>query len=109
MKTTRTLLLAGMMAVFCRSTASGQIIYSNNFALGTGVNISNTPPTLANTYAGGISSARWLDVNGSATTHGVLLDNGINTSAQADYWALKFTPQDGHVYLLTVVLGKSVD
>jgi hypothetical protein len=104
MKTTRTLLPAAM-ALFCCSIANAQIIYSNNFALGTGVNISNTPPTLANTYAGGISNAVWLDVNGSATTHGILLDNGINMSGPADYWALKFTPQDGHVYLLTVVLG----
>ena len=48
-------------------------------------------------------------MNGSATTHGLLLDNGINTSAQADYWALKFTPQDGHVYLLTVVMGFTND
>ena len=87
MKTTRTLLLAGI-TLFCCSLANAQIIYSNNFALGTGVNISNTPPTLANTYAGGTSSARWLDVNGSATTHGLLLDNGINTSAQADYCAI---------------------
>ena len=50
-------------------------------------------------------SAVWLDVNGSATTHGLLLDNGINTSFQADYWALPFKAQSGHVYLLTVVLA----
>ena len=95
MKTTINLLLAVMVmftALRC-SIGSAQIIYSNNFS-GTGINISNTAPTYAATYAGGSSSAVWLDVNGSATAHGFLLDNGINTSPQADYWALPFKPQD---------------
>ena len=93
-----------MMAAFFCTAANAQIIYSNNFS-GTGVNISNTPPTYAATYAGGSSSAVWLDVNGSATTHGFLLDNGINNSPQADFWALPFKAQTNHVYLLTVVLA----
>ena len=99
------LLLAGMMASLCSSMASAQIIYSNNFSLGTGVNISNTPPTYAADYAGGSSSAVWLDVAGSATTHGPLLANGIDESPQSDFWALPFKPQTNHVYLLTVVFG----
>src|SRR5258707_3045269 len=107
MKTTRNLLMAGIiMGVFCCSVANAQIIYSNNFALGTGVNISNTPPTLANTYAGGISSARWLDTVGNFAAHNPLLDNCINTSTTPfSYWALPFTPQAGHVYLLAVNLA----
>jgi hypothetical protein len=110
MKTTANLLQAAIMivvAAFCCSIGNAQIIYSNNFALGTGVSISNTPPTYAATYAGGISNALWLDVNGSAKAHGPLLDNGIDTdtSINPDYWALPFKPVTGHVYLLTVVLG----
>ncbi|HXI72252.1 MAG TPA: LamG domain-containing protein [Verrucomicrobiae bacterium] len=110
MKTTANLqraIIMIMFTAFCCSIGNAQIIYSNNFALGTGVNISNTPPTYAATYAGGISSARWLDVNGSANTHGPLLDNGINNnnSIYPNYWALPFKPQTNHVYLLTVVLG----
>ncbi len=102
MKITKTLLAAGMTALFCCSIGKAdQIVYSNNFALGTGVNISNTLPTFANTYAGGTSTARWLDT-GSSSTHGVLLDNGIDTSASINYWCLPFTPQSNFVYLLTV-------
>lgn len=66
------------------------------------MNISNTAPTVANTFAGGNSSARWLDVLGVNNTHGPLLDNGIDTCTAVAYWALPFTPQSGHVYLLTV-------
>ncbi|HTV39742.1 MAG TPA: LamG domain-containing protein [Candidatus Sulfotelmatobacter sp.] len=97
-------LLGGIMALLCSSMASAQIIYSNNFSLGAAVNISNTPPTYAASYAGGSSSAVWLDVAGSATTHGPLLANGIVDSGPDDFWALPFKPQTNHVYLLTVVL-----
>lgn len=105
MKITLKLLFVGILAALCCSVGNAQIIYSNNFSLGTGVNISNTPPTYAATYAGGSSSAVWLDVNGSATAHGTLLDNGIVNSVQSDYWALPFKPQTNHVYLLTVILA----
>jgi hypothetical protein len=105
MKTTRNLLLSVIMTVFCCSLGKADnIIYSNNFALGTGVNISNTPPTVANTYAGGISSAVWQDIDGTFNTSGPLLDTGIDNCSQIDYWALPFTPQTNHVYLLTVNL-----
>jgi hypothetical protein len=104
MKKITNFLLGAMMAAFFCTAANAQIIYSNNFS-GTGINISNTAPTYAATYAGGSSSAVWLDVNGSATTHGFMLDNGIMTSPQVDYWALPFKPQTNHVYLLTVVLA----
>ena len=57
MKTTKKLLAAGMTALFCCSMAKAQIIYSNNFSLGAAVNITNTPPTVANSYAGGTSNA----------------------------------------------------
>jgi hypothetical protein len=111
MKTNLNLSLAAILTAFCCSIGNAQIIYSNNFALGTGVNISNTPPTYAATYAGGRSDAVWLDVNGSALPHGPLLDNGIdnNDSINPDYWALPFKPETNHVYLLTVVLGFTND
>jgi len=57
MKTTANLLRAAIMIVLtalcCSVGKADGIIYSNNFALGTGVNISNRPPTYAATYAGG--------------------------------------------------------
>lgn len=105
MKKITNFLLGAMMAAFFCTAANAQIIYSNNFSLGTGINISNTAPTFAATYAGGSGSAVWLDVNGSGTTHGFLLDNGIDTSPQPAFWALPFKAQTNHVYLLTVVLG----
>lgn len=106
MKKTSNLLLAGILAAFGCSIGNAQIIYSNNFALGTGVDISNTPPTVANSYAGGSSTARWVDVYGASnpSSGGVLLDNGVNLCPNGDYFNLPFKPQVGHVYLLTVSL-----
>jgi hypothetical protein len=92
------------MTAFCCTLGHAQIIYSNNFALGMGVSISNTAPTLANTYAGGTSGARWTDTIGQYNTAGVLLDNGVNLCAGGDYWCLPFKPTNGYVYLLTVNL-----
>jgi hypothetical protein len=105
MKTTANLLRAIIMIVFtafCCSIGNAQIIYSNNFALGTGVNISNRPPTYAATYAGGISSAHWQDIRGTFNTFGPMLDNGIDTCSQRNYWCLPITPEFGHIYLLDV-------
>ena len=103
MKTTVKLLLAVTMAAFCCSIGKADnIIYSNNFSLGTGVNISNTPPTVANSFAGGTNTAVWQDTDGTFNTHGPLLDTGIDNCAQIDYWALPFTPQSNFIYLLTV-------
>src|SRR6185437_4620963 len=104
MKTRLNLLLAGIVAVFYCSIGNAQIIYSNNFSLGTGVDISNTTPTVANSYAGGTNTARWVDLYGALNPSpgGVLLDNGVNLCPNGDYWNLPFIPQPGHIYLLTV-------
>lgn len=105
MKTMTKLLLLGMMSVFgCSLAKADTIIYSNNFALGTGVDINGTAPTVANSVAGGTNTARWLDVDGVNNTSGPLLDTGLDTCAQVDYWALPFTPQTNFIYLLTVNL-----
>jgi hypothetical protein len=99
MKKNRNLLVAGMMALFCCSIGSAQIIYSNNFALGGAVTISNTPPTVANSYAGGTNKATWLDV--LTNESGALLANGLDNSPNPTSWILPFVPQSGYIYLLT--------
>lgn len=98
--TIRNVLLAGVM-MFCCSIGKAQIIYSNNFSLGTSVNISNTPPTIANTYAGGTNTAAWIDVLGTNDT-GALLANGVDSCTNlGDSFLLPFIPQSGYIYLLT--------
>jgi hypothetical protein len=99
MKTNLNLLLAGIITSFCCSIGNAQIIYSNNFALGGAVNISNTPPTVANSFAGGTNNAVWLDALGINDT-GSLLANGSVTSTLGNSWLLPFTPQAGYIYLL---------
>ena len=102
MKTKFKILLTVLTAVFCCSMADAQIVYSNNFSLGGTGNISNTPPTVANTYAGGTNTAVWNDVLGPNDT-GDLQANGLDTTTVGgDSWVLPFTPQTNHVYLLTV-------
>lgn len=103
MKTTLKLLLAGIMAVFCGSIGHAQIIYSNNFALGAAINITNTPPTAAFSVAGGTNTATWNDAVGTNNPN-PLLANGVQTSALGDSYLLPFTPQTGHVYLLAASL-----
>ncbi|HTV42402.1 MAG TPA: glycosyl hydrolase family protein [Candidatus Sulfotelmatobacter sp.] len=103
MKTTRNLLLAGMILLFCFSIGNAQIVYSNNFALGGATNIWGAAPTVANSYAGGASSATWNDALGTNDT-GDLLANGSDTSALGDSWLLPFNPQPGYVYTLTASL-----
>lgn len=100
MKTTLKLLLTAIVAVFCCSIGNAQIIYSNNFALGGSGNISNMPPTLANTYAGGTNTALWLDALGTNDT-GALFANGTVSCTQGDSWLLPFVPQTNNIYLLT--------
>ena len=100
MKTKLILRMTVLAAVFCGSMANAQIIYSNNFALGAAVNISNTPPTVANTYAGGTNSATWNDALGVNDT-GDLLANGVDNTPLGDSWLLPFVPQSGHIYLVT--------
>ncbi|HEY4415056.1 MAG TPA: LamG-like jellyroll fold domain-containing protein [Verrucomicrobiae bacterium] len=101
MKTTVTLLAAVMMTAFSCFVGHAQIIYSNNFSLGAAVNISNTPPTLASSFAGGTNTAKWTDVLG-INNPGALLANGSEaaTTTFGDSFLLPFVPQAGHVYLL---------
>jgi hypothetical protein len=100
MKATLNSLLIGIVTVFCCSIGSAQIIYSNNFALGGTGNISNTPPTVANSYAGGTNAATWNDVIG-INNSGSLLANGTDNTATSDSWLLPFVPQSNHIYLLS--------
>jgi len=100
MKKTLNSLLIGILAAFCCSTGSAQIIYSNNFSLGGTGNISNTPPTVANSYAGGTSIATWNDVLGFNNA-GSLLANGTDNTTTGDSWLLPFKPEAGHIYLVT--------
>jgi len=103
MKTTRNLLLAGVIALFCCFIGNAQIIYSNNFVSGGATNISGTAPTVANNYAGGVSSATWNDALGTNDT-GALLANGIDSTTLGDSWLLPFYPQSGYVYTLAASL-----
>lgn len=89
--------------MFCCSIGNAQIIYSNNFTLGGAGNISNTPPTLANNFAGGTNTATWNDVLGFNNS-GSLLANGTDNTTVGDSWLLPFKPQSGHIYLLSAVV-----
>lgn len=95
------LLWTGMIAVLSCSIGNGQIIYSNNFALGGPGNISNTPPTVANTYAGGTNNAVWTDALGPNDS-GYLAANGVDNCTLGDSWILPFIPTNGHIYRLDV-------
>jgi hypothetical protein len=109
MKTMRNLLLVGIAAAFCCSIGNAQIIYSNDFTIGSGNIISGTSvPTVANTFAGGSSSATWRDALGTHDT------NSVGTQL---YWGadgtvpgtpnsllLPFSPQSGNTYLLTATV-----
>jgi hypothetical protein len=108
MKTTLKLLLVGILAVLRCSLVNAQIIYSNNFSLGGTGNISNTPPTVANNYAGGTNTAAWNDVLGTHDS-GSLQANGLDNTTLADSWLLPFTPQSGHIYLLTATVTFTSD
>jgi hypothetical protein len=100
MKTTLKSMLVVVLAALCCSAGTAQIIYSNNFALGAAVNISNTPPTVANSFAGGTNIAVWSDALGTNNT-GALLANGLDNSTLGSSWLLPFTPQSGYIYVLT--------
>ncbi len=98
MKAMRNLLLAGMILLFCRSMGQAQLVYSNAF-IGGAVNINQTAPTMANDFAGGISSALWNSVNNSATSY-LYKDGSIGATANSVL--LPFAPEAGYVYTLTV-------
>jgi len=95
--------LAGIMTAFGCSVANAQIVYDNNFSLGSAVNIDQTAPTTANDYAGGTSSALWSDALGVNDT-GMLTADGVNSDTQGNSWTLPFTPEAGYVYNLTATL-----
>ena len=75
MKTTKNLLVAGMMAVFCCSIGNAQVNYSNSLAgstliysnsfTGGAVNITNTRPDYAVSLFGGTNNAVWIDAGGN--------------------------------------------
>ena len=67
------------------------------------MNIYGTAPTVANTFAGGTSTATWNDALGVNDT-GALLANGIDTTTSGDSWLLPFTPLPGYLYTLTASL-----
>ena len=105
MKITKKVLAAGITALFCCSIGNAQIIYSNNFSLGGTNNITNTPPTTANSYAGGTNTAVWVDALGTNDT-GYLQANGLdNTTVAGTSWLLPFKPQTNYVYLLTATVN----
>lgn len=95
-RTTRNLLLAGMMPLFLCSFGRAQTIYSNTFN-GGAVNINQQTPTLATDDAGAASSAIWKDAANST----MLFANGTVNTAAGDSVLLPFTPENGYIYTLT--------
>ncbi|HTB84228.1 MAG TPA: LamG domain-containing protein [Candidatus Sulfotelmatobacter sp.] len=104
MKQTLNMLLALLLVTFGCSIANAQIIYSNNFLIGSSVNITDLPPTVANSYAGGTNTAVWWDTLGTGDTAD-LQDNGIDTTTASTSWVLPFSPTNGYVYLLTATVS----
>jgi hypothetical protein len=93
------MLLTGIVAAFGCSLAHAQTIYSNNFSLGGAVTINGTTPTLANTFAGGTTSATWTSVIGVNDTSASLANGKVDASQNSVL--LPFTPQSGYLYTLT--------
>ncbi|HEV2453688.1 MAG TPA: hypothetical protein VGY98_05475, partial [Verrucomicrobiae bacterium] len=58
MRFTKSLLIAGVIGLFCSSLGNAQIIYSNVFN-GSAVSLNGTAPSVANSIGGGLNSARW--------------------------------------------------
>ncbi len=96
MKTTRKLLLAGIMPFFLCSLGHAQTIYSNTFN-GEATNINQKAPTLAIDDAGAASSAIWKDAANST----MLYANGTVNTTEGDSVLLPFTPENGYIYTLT--------
>lgn len=86
------------MVVFCRSIVNAQIIYSNVFN-GGAVTINGTAPTMANSFAGGINSARWICTTTNGVNATVFANGTIDTNPGCAL--LPFTPQSGCVYFLS--------
>lgn len=97
MKTTKTLLLTGAIVALCCSIGNAQsTIYSQTFS-GGATTINGTAPTVANTYAGGSSSALW---SYTGTSNLFLMANGT-LDGNSGSALLNFTPQAGFYYTLT--------
>jgi hypothetical protein len=114
MKTTLTLLLAGIMTAFFCSIGNAQISYSNslvgatliysNAFNGGAVNITNTPPNYAVSLFGGTNNAVWIDAGGSGDTN-ALYANGVIGTGQGDSWLLPFKARTNYVYTLTATVN----
>jgi alpha-glucosidase len=91
-----------MVTAFGCSMGSAQIIYSNYFN-GEEVTLSETAPTVANSFAGGINSAHWICTFTNGVDGTVLADGAIATNAGCAF--LPFTPQSGHIYYMTASLA----
>jgi hypothetical protein len=113
MKTTKNLLLAGMLAAFGCSIANAQVnyssaltysgatlIYSNAFN-GPAVTVDGTPPTVANSILGGSSSAIWNVVSNNAAA-GAYLNQDGTIGLLGNSYLLPFTPKTNYIYVLTV-------
>ena len=104
MKITSTLLLTGMMATFCCSIVSAQIIYSNDFTSGEAVTLNGVAPTVANNYAGGTNTAHWFFV--TTNNDDELLANGVINASTRNSVLLPFTPQPGSYYFMTASVNE---
>jgi hypothetical protein len=102
MKAIINMLLAGMITAFCCSIGKAQTIYYQDFTSGSGTTLHGTAPTLANSFAGGSSSATWNVLSNSATAF-VHTDGTIG--ANQNTALLSFTPTSGYVYTLTATLS----
>lgn len=114
MKKTIHLLLAGTMALLCGSIGKAQIVFSNPVQTiysqsfnGSAVTINGTAPTVANSVAGGSSTAKWICTytnNLPAPTNGTVLGDGT-IATNPGCMLLPFTPQRGAIYYLTASLA----
>jgi hypothetical protein len=116
MKTTKNLLLAGMLAAFGGSIANAQFSYSNSLAgatliyshtfSGGAVDINGTAPAYINPNAssfGGATSASF-DVVTNSTANGYYAYQDGTLCANRESVLLPFTPQSGYIYTLSASL-----
>lgn len=94
-------LCAVIMVVFGCSMGNAQVIYSNVFN-GTAVTLNGTAPTVANSVAGGVSSALWTCTFTNGVDGTVLANGTINNNSGSVL--LPFTPQLGCIYYMTASL-----
>ncbi len=116
MKTTKTLLLAGMMAAFGGSIGNAQmnyysnslvgatLIYSNGFSGSPSVSITNITADYEAGVLGGSTGAKWVDAMGGNNDNGSIFADGSVTSTKANSWVLPFKPQTNYVYTMTATL-----